>query len=97
MVWLLGCNTDAQEWRCIGPLIELVKWRDGVESDRIFANKVVPDLEAQEKARVDAAVAALTPYRGECEMTWSLLLFQEADNPALVLRERAVHTLMEAK
>lgn len=94
MIWLLlGCDTDREEWECVGPLVELVKWRDGVEMERVYEGKVFPDLAAREDAKLKETVAALKERRRQCEMTWSILSMQEADNPGLQLRARAIEEL----
>jgi hypothetical protein len=92
VIWLFACSTEADEWTCVGPLVELVKWRDGVEAAR-FGGAAPGDLAAQEEAKLREAVAALRGKRAECEMTWSILSMQEADNPGLLLRARAIEEL----
>jgi hypothetical protein len=92
VIWLFACSTEAEEWACVGPLVELVKWRDEVEARRIFGD-VPADLATQEETRLRDAVAALRDKRGQCEMTWSILSMQEADNPGLQLRARAIEEL----
>jgi hypothetical protein len=55
---------------------------------------VLVDLAAQETRQVDEAVAKLSPLQRSCELTWSLQLYPEADNPGLQLRNRALYTLL---
>jgi hypothetical protein len=91
----LGCESgEEREARCIGPLVDLMRWRDAVEADRILRGKVNPALAAEEARRVDEVVAKLTPLRRSCELTWSLQLYPEADNPGLQVRNRALHVLL---
>jgi hypothetical protein len=95
LLFAMACrDPEVEEWQCVGPLVDLVTWRDGIQADLSLGRKAPPDLAAQEQAHIDAAVAALRDRKGSCEMAWSMLLFQKADNPSLVLRERAVHTLL---
>lgn len=89
--------SEVSEWKCVGPLVELVKWRDGEETARVYGGKVVtPEgLWREEQARIDAAVEALRGRRGACEMTWSVLMHQPPDNPGLRLREEAILRMLE--
>jgi hypothetical protein len=93
-----GCEpSEVREWKCVGPLVELVRWRDGEERARLFGGKIVtPEaLGREEQERVDAAVEALRDRRGACEMTWSVLMHQPPDNPGLRLREEAILRMLE--
>lgn len=92
---LLACRDEADEWACVGPLVDLVRWRDQVETERVYGGKTIPEAElaAEEARRVAEAVAKLRPLKDRCELTWSLQLFQEADNPGLRVRERAIREL----
>lgn len=88
-----GCwNESKDEWECIGPVVEVMKWRDERETARTLRGEVITptELARQELERVEAAVAALTPRRGACELTWSVMMHVPADNPGLRLREEAL-------
>lgn len=100
MIWALlvlpGCPRDeVDDWRCIGPLVELMKWRDELEAERVYGGRVMTEAEvaAEEQRHVDEAVAKLRPYTAQCELTWSLQGFQEADNPGLHVKARALRAL----
>lgn len=98
LAFALGCDpgveSEVENWKCVGPLVDLVRWRDGVDAEVLFRGASFPDLAAREQEHVDAAVATLRSRRLECEMTWSMLLLEEPDNPALLLRERAVQRIL---
>lgn len=98
-LWALAACVDreVEEWRCVGPLVEIVRWRDEREAARVLRGEaIVPaDLAREERARVDTAVEALRPRRRACELTWSLLMNQPADNPGLRLREEVILTVLE--
>lgn len=81
---------------CIAPLVELVKWRDGLRMDLAFGKVHLSPAEiaAQEKERVDAAVTTLAPLLPGCRMTWNIGLFNEPLSPADRLREEAVGILL---
>ncbi|MFN7144506.1 MAG: hypothetical protein ACK4YP_12075 [Myxococcota bacterium] len=76
----------------MGPLVDLVRWRDEREVARTLRGEgITPaELAAQERAQVATAVAALRDRRGACEMTWSVLMHQTPDNPCVRLREEAI-------
>jgi hypothetical protein len=86
-----------REWRCVGPLVELVRWRDERDAERLLRGvKIAPgELAAQERAQVEATVAALRERRASCELTWSVLMHQTPDNPGLRLREEALLRVLE--
>ena len=93
-----GCRSaEQQEAECIGPIVELVRWRDQLESARTLAGEVVAPAEMarRERERVEAAVVTLRPHRRACELTWSVAMHQEADNPGLRLREEALLRVLE--
>lgn len=93
-----GCwNESVDEWQCIGPIVEVVKWRDQRESARTLGGEVISpaELARQEREHVEAAVAALLPRRGLCELTWSVMMHQPADNPGLRLREETLLRVLE--
>lgn len=94
---LAGCeDREAREWRCIGPLVELVRWRDEEESRARYGTGALSPaaLAAEERRRVEAVVAQLAPERARCATTWRVTLFQPPDNPGLRLREEAVLRLL---
>jgi hypothetical protein len=93
---VLGCHDEAREWGCIGPLVELVKWRDQRESARVLGGEAIAPaaMAAEERAHVDAAVAALDGKRATCEMTWGVLMYEPIDNPALRLRDETLVRLL---
>jgi hypothetical protein len=93
LLLLLGCESaEVRERHCVGPLVELVRWRDEREHARLYKGEdIVPArLAEEERAKVEATAAALAPHRTACEMTWSVLMHQPPDNPALRLREEAI-------
>lgn len=80
----------------MGPLTELVKWRDGVEHDRLLRG-VTPApsaLASDERAHVELAVSALRPEASHCDGAWRMVLWSTADTPAVRLREEAVRRLL---
>lgn len=85
------------EWRCVGPLVELIRWRDEKEQARIWkADPITPaELAALERQKVAEAVAVLRPRRRACELTWSFQMHQPPDNPGLRLREEALLQVLE--
>lgn len=88
-----GCKSpEQQDWECIGPVIELVRWRDELETARILRGEPVAplDMAKRERAHMEAAVATLLPRRTACELTWSVLMHQVPDNPGLRLREETL-------
>lgn len=93
----MGCRDEADDWACIGPLVELVRWRDELEARRLYGGETMTEAQvaAEEARHLEAAVAALRPKRRQCELTWNLQTMQEADNPGLVLRERAIRAALE--
>lgn len=95
---LAGCESPAaREWKCVGPVVELVKWRDQRENARVLGGEVIAPaaLLAEEREHVATAVETLRPRRDACEMTWSVLMHQEPDNPALRLREEALLRVLD--
>ncbi|MES2639236.1 MAG: hypothetical protein V4850_07120 [Myxococcota bacterium] len=93
-----GCSSDEKdEWECIGPVVEVMKWRDEREAARLLRGEVVTpaELARLERERVEAAVLALTPRRAACELTWSVMMHVPADNPGLRLREEALLRVLE--
>ncbi len=84
--------SEVKEWKCVGPLVELVRWRDEREVARTLRGEPIApeELARQERERATAAVEALRPRRGACEMTWSVLMHQAPDNPGLRLREEVM-------
>lgn len=98
VVALGGCwNEAVDEWQCIGPIVEVVKWRDQREAARNFGGESMSpaELARQEREHVEAAVVALTPKRRLCELTWSVMMHQPADNPGLRLREETLLRVLE--
>lgn len=94
---VLGCADPAvREWRCVGPLVELVRWRDQEETRATFGTGAIDPaaLAREERRRVEAVVARLAPERNRCGTTWGVTLFQPPDNPGLRLREEAVLLLL---
>ncbi|MDP2313744.1 MAG: hypothetical protein Q8P41_12625 [Pseudomonadota bacterium] len=93
-----GCWNEAKdEWACIGPIVEVVKWRDEREAARLYGGKPITAaaLAQEERDRVLAAVEALAPRRRACELTWSVLMHQPPDNPGLRLREEVLLRVLE--
>lgn len=96
-VGLSACEpSEVSEWKCVGPLVELVRWRDEQEVARTLrgVDFAPEELLRQERERVATAVAALKERRRACELTWSLLMHQPPDNPGLRLREEALLQLL---
>lgn len=94
-----GCeDEEVAQQRCIAPLVALIRWRDGVETELRFRGlQMAPgELATAEREQVAATVAALRDERTRCALTWSVLLMQPPDNPALRLREEAILTLRGA-
>lgn len=90
LVWLLACRDEpVEEWRCFGPLVELVKWRDGEE-----LRPVAADVAAEEASRIQATVEALAPERRRCEAAWRMGLWSTPDNPGLRVRDQALRRLL---
>jgi hypothetical protein len=96
LLLLLGCRDEADEWRCVGPLVDLVRWRDTTENQRIYGGRPITPaaLQAEERAHLEVAVEALRPRIGRCRLAWSVLLFQPPENPGLRLREEAMLVLL---
>jgi hypothetical protein len=93
-----GCwNHEKDEWECIGPVVEVMRWRDEREAARLLRGDAVTpaELARLERERVEAAVVALTPRRAACELTWSVMMHVPADNPGLRLREEALLRVLE--
>jgi hypothetical protein len=92
-----GCEpAEVGEWACVGPLVDLVRWRDDREVARGGGEALTPaGLAAEERAHLESTVATLAGKRRSCEMTWSLLLYQPPDNPGLRLREETVLRLLD--
>lgn len=93
LLLLLGCeDREVQEWRCVAPLVELVRWRDTVEAEYRHGGRTTPpaELAALERGRVEATAATLRALRPRCDLTWNVLLFDPPDNPGLRLREEAL-------
>lgn len=82
---------------CVAPLIELVRWRDALNSDLIFGKQhlTAAQIAALEKDHVDSAVVALRPLLPRCRMTWNIGLFNEPRSPADRLREETVSILLD--
>lgn len=98
LLLLAGCSSDEQdEWECIGPAVEVMKWRDEREIARTLRGEAIApaQLARDEREHVDEAVAALTPRRAACELTWSVMMHAPADNPGLRLREEALLRVLE--
>ena len=81
----------------MGPLVELVRWRDETEQARLWkADPITPtELAALERQKVAEAVEVLKPRRGPCELTWSFQMHQPPDNPGLRLREEALLQVLD--
>lgn len=93
-----GCwNKEKDEWECIGPAVEVMKWRDQRETARILKGDTITpaELAREELAKVEAAVAELEPRRGACELTWSVMMHVPVDNPGLRLREETLLRVLD--
>jgi hypothetical protein len=93
---LLACRDEVDEWRCIGPLVELVTWRDELEHRRAARTwtGTPAELHAEEVGRVAAAVATMEPRRGACQSTWRMSTWTTPDNPGLRVREEAIRQVL---
>lgn len=94
---LFACRDEVDEWRCIGPLVELVSWRDEQEHRRAARawTGTAADMHAEEASRVAAAVEALSARRSACQSTWRMSTWTTPDNPGSRLREEAVRRLLD--
>lgn len=94
LLFLLACmSAEERVYRCSGPLIELVQWRDEL------SRRPLPppaELAALERERVLATVERLRPVRGKCENHWHFLMYENPNNPALRLREEALLITLDA-
>lgn len=97
LLWMaLACRDEADDWRCMGPLTELVRWRDELEQDRIFRGRYVTPahLAKLERHHVEQAVETLRPRQNDCDNAWRMVMWATADNPGSRLREEAVRRLL---
>jgi hypothetical protein len=90
-----GFVNEAQE--CTDPLMEMVRWRDDLNSDLIFGKRTLTAAEVAnaERERVYATVEQLRPLYATCKMTWNIGLFNEPKSPADRLREETVMILLD--
>ena len=61
LFFLLSCaDPEVEEWKCVGPLVDLVRWRDEQESQRTWGGKAIApaELARLERERVAAIVAS---------------------------------------
>lgn len=90
LLWLFACRDEpVEEHRCFGPLVELVRWRDGEE-----ARPTVADVATEEARRIDATVQDLAPETKRCEAAWRMGLWSTPDNPGLRVRDQALRRLL---
>lgn len=91
ILWALAACPDVpvEEWRCTGPLVELVTWRD---HERTLGHAVARDVE---EAHIAAAVSALAPRRSDCETTWRMGLWSNPDDAGLRVRDEALRRLLD--
>jgi hypothetical protein len=90
-----GFVDEAQE--CTDPLMEMVRWRDDLNSDLIFGKRTLTAVQVAdaERERVYATVEQLRPLYATCKMTWNIGLFNEPKSPADRLREETVMILLD--
>lgn len=90
-----GVPDQAQE--CTDPLMEMVRWRDALNSDLNFGKRTMTAAQVAdaERERVYATVEELRPLYASCKMTWNIGLFNEAKSPADRLREETVMILLD--
>lgn len=76
----------------MGPLVELVRWRDERETARILGKEswTPAALAAEERTHVASTVTTLSGVRSGCELTWAMEMHQPPTNPGLRLREEAL-------
>jgi hypothetical protein len=83
---------------CVAPLVELVKWRDGLGVDLMFGKQhlTADQIATQESEHVNTAVTQLAPLLAKCRMTWNVGSFNVPRSPADRLREETVGILLGA-
>ena len=91
--FFLGCDAEAvRQERCLGPVIELVKWRNGKLSEWLAGRDPLEpsQLRRDEKAHVDEAVARLRAAGGGCRGAWEMGVWTVPDTPPSRLRDEAL-------
>lgn len=93
---LLACQEAAvEDHQCTGPLIELLKWRDGESGNRRIGKGLAPDaLRAAELSHIAAAVEAMRPHADHCGNTWRMGLWSKPDNPGMRVRDEAIRSVL---
>ncbi len=93
LIAVLSCrDPDEMVIRCNGELVEMIAWREAVETDlRLQRADWTPEtLAAEEKRRVEATAAAVRERLSLCRNNWHTLLYQAPTYPSLRLREEAL-------
>lgn len=97
LVFLLGCEAEeVRQERCLGPVIELVKWRNGKLSEWLAGRDPLEpgQLRRDEKAKVAAAVLRLRAAGGGCRGAWEMGVWTVPDTPPARLRDEALRQVL---
>ena len=97
LLFFLGCEAEeVRQERCLGPVIELVKWRNGKLSEWLAGRDPLEpsQLRRDEKAHVDEAVARLRAAGGGCRGAWEMGVWTVPDTPPSRLRDEALRQVL---
>ncbi|MBM4393458.1 MAG: hypothetical protein FJ090_20230 [Deltaproteobacteria bacterium] len=92
---LLGCDPpEVAQHRCLGPVVELVKWRNAQNAELLSGRTSPEALSRAEDERVEATEATLRT-RERCEEFWRFGLWTTPDTPGAILRDRALRRALD--
>lgn len=87
---LLGCEPpEVEQHRCLGPVVELVKWRNAQNAELAAGRSTREQVASLSEERLSATVLSLRAQSG-CEEAWRFGLWSNPDTPSAVLRDRAL-------
>ncbi len=92
---ILGCTPpEVEQHRCLGPVVELVKWRNAQNPEVASGRLSAAELDTLGEARLADTVVSLRAQEG-CEGYWRFGLWSTPDTPGAVLRDRALRQALD--
>ncbi|GDX79586.1 hypothetical protein LBMAG42_13970 [Deltaproteobacteria bacterium] len=98
LLLLLGCEPEeVRQERCLGPVIELTKWRNGKAAEWLAGRDPLEpgQLRRDEKAKVDDAVERLRAAGSGCRSAWEMGVWTVPDTPPARLRDEALRRVLD--
>lgn len=95
IAFLLGCAPpEVEQHRCLGPVVELVKWRNGQNQELAAGRATAEQVSIASEARLSETVSSLRE-QAWCDGYWRFGLWSTPDTPSAVLRDRALRQALE--